>query len=283
MKPLVSVVSSVYNGEDSVEESIQSVLDQQDVQLEMIVINDGSTDQTGPILDRMKLQNSNLSVVHQEHLGLTHSLVNGCNRAKGKYIARQDIGDLSLPGRLLSQVSALENDSSLVMVSCGTRFCDTDGDVIYDVVLDVMQANEGLIATEVEDVCGPPHHGSVVFKRDAYHQAGGYRVEFRVAQDLDLWFRLCEIGGHISLNEIYYQATLSPGSISFTDRRLQVELTKLIVEATRLRKLKLNEGSLLEQAKQLSERKNTGLYFDHCLAGGDDSRPNDRLPGGLIR
>ena len=139
------------------------------------------------------------------------------------------------------------------MVSCGTRYCDPDGEEIYSIVLDQKQVQEGLSATKVENVCGP-QHGSVVFRRDAYHKVGGYRAQFNVTQDLDLWFRLHEVGGHKALTEIFYQAMLSPDSISFTNRKLQTDLTKLVVEAAELRNANLDERQVLEQVNILSAK-----------------------------
>ena len=99
--PLISVVMSVFNDARHIAATLDSVLSQEDADLEFIVIDDGSTDETGQILDGYAVRDPRLRVVHQENSGLTCSLIRGCALARGKYIARQDGGgDVSLPGRL---------------------------------------------------------------------------------------------------------------------------------------------------------------------------------------
>ena len=90
--PLISVVMSVFNDAQHVATALDSVLSQEAVDLEFIVIDDGSTDGTGQILDGYAARDPRLRVIHQENSGLTRSLIRGCNQARGKYIARQDGG-----------------------------------------------------------------------------------------------------------------------------------------------------------------------------------------------
>src|SRR5262245_31636274 len=105
--PEVSVVMSVYNGASHLAATIDSILSQEEVELEFIVVNDGSTDGSGDILDRYALQDGRVRVTHQGRAGLTRALIAGCEIAKGKFIARQDAGDFSFPSRLKSQAAVL--------------------------------------------------------------------------------------------------------------------------------------------------------------------------------
>src|SRR5262245_12696845 len=99
----VSVVMSVYNGASSLSVTMNSVLSQAGVDLEFVIVNDGSTDGTGEILDDYALSDSRVRVIHQKNTGLTGALILGCAAATGEFIARQDVGDTSLPGRLAFQ------------------------------------------------------------------------------------------------------------------------------------------------------------------------------------
>src|SRR5882672_1702517 len=103
MTPLVSVVTSTYNGASYLENSLQSVLDQTGVQFELIVVDDGSTDGSAEILARLAGKDSRLRLLRQKNQGLTRALIRGCAEARGTYIARHDSDDLSLPGRLEKQ------------------------------------------------------------------------------------------------------------------------------------------------------------------------------------
>src|SRR6266496_3005617 len=105
--PDVSVVMSVYNGADHLRETIDSILAQEGVAFELIVVNDGSTDQSAKILEEYASRDKRVRVFQQENQGLTRSLIRGCSEARGKYIARQDAGDVSLTDRLVKQMNCL--------------------------------------------------------------------------------------------------------------------------------------------------------------------------------
>jgi glycosyltransferase involved in cell wall biosynthesis len=98
--PRISVVTSVYNGERYLRESLESVLSQEGVDLELIVVDDGSEDSTPEILADSATRDPRLRVLTQENRGLTVALIRGCAEARGEFIARHDLDDLSLPGRL---------------------------------------------------------------------------------------------------------------------------------------------------------------------------------------
>src|SRR5262245_61573626 len=91
-RPDVSVVMSVYNGADKLGETIDSILSQDGISLEFIVVNDGSNDESEGFLNNCAKRDPRIRVLHQENQGLTRALINGCALARGEYIARQDAG-----------------------------------------------------------------------------------------------------------------------------------------------------------------------------------------------
>src|SRR5688572_6984597 len=115
--PEISVVMSVYNGATQLRETIDSVLSQEGVSLEFIVVDDGSTDDTPDILMGCAQKDGRMKLIRQQNQGLTRALIRGCAEAKGAYIARQDAGDISLPGRLQRLRQLLDSDSSAALVS----------------------------------------------------------------------------------------------------------------------------------------------------------------------
>src|SRR5439155_4002224 len=131
--PEVSVVMSVYNGASHLVATLDSILSQEGVEFEFIVVNDGSTDKSGQILDDYAQRDSRLRVIHQENTGLTRALIRGCDAARGEFIARQDAGDLSLPGRLVRQRVILDAEPAVVIVSCATRFLGPSEEELYTV------------------------------------------------------------------------------------------------------------------------------------------------------
>jgi len=249
--PLVSVVMGVYNGADELRGTVQSVLAQENVDLEFIVVDDGSTDETPSLLDELAAMHSRLRVVRQDNGGLTRALIRGCALARGSYIARQDCGDLSLPGRLSEEIRAIESRPEAALVSCGTRFLGPQGELLYDAVVGEEDATAGLLALELKRLRGPSHHGSALFRRDLYERAGGYREQFYFAQDLDLWTRMVEHGVHIALPALLYQARFAPGSISSLQRRRQIETANIILECARLRRAGLGEEPAMARASAI--------------------------------
>ena len=118
-EPVVSVVISVFNAGALLPQAMRSVLDQEGVDFEIVVVDDGSTDGSGEALDRYAREDPRVRVLHQENAGLTKALIRGCSQARGELIARQDVDDVSLPGRLEKQARLLRSDPSLAMVSSG--------------------------------------------------------------------------------------------------------------------------------------------------------------------
>jgi glycosyltransferase involved in cell wall biosynthesis len=226
---------AVYNGEARLRKSMESILSQQDINYELIVVNDGSTDSCAEILDEYAQKDSRIVLIHKRNEGLTRALIDGCAVAKGRFIARQDAGDISLPDRLSTQLKSICEKSNVVMLSTGTSFVAPFGEEVYSVIQTSSEAMLGLQKTTADKITGPSHHGSVMFKADVYRMVGGYRKEFVVAQDLDLWTRLIEHGIHQSLENIFYQATLDKNSISMLRRDLQLSTTKKILACAQAR------------------------------------------------
>lgn len=249
--PEISVVMSVYNNADRLNETIESVLKQSGPSLEFIIINDGSTDHSANQLNELANSDPRVKVTHQENTGLTQALATGCEQASGKYIARQDADDVSLPDRLAAQFTLLEKRPELVLCSTGTEFVAPRGEPLFTVKQNEAQAMKGLLATR-EPLTGPSHHGSTLFRRSAYNSVGGYRAAFKVAQDLDLWTRLVEVGGVSAIPKIYYRARLSNTAISSSKRDLQVQTEALIRECASARAESRSETAILHQLDALN-------------------------------
>jgi glycosyltransferase involved in cell wall biosynthesis len=242
--PLVSVVMGVRNGGPQLAETLESLTTQQGVAYEIIVINDGSTDGTADLLAEWSARDPRLLVLQRAGRGLTASLIEGCQLARGTYLARQDSGDRSLPGRLAAQVACLKADPQASLCSTFVRLMVPEG-----ATLTVNKPDEASLA---DGLTGPAHHGAVMMHRSLYEQAGGYRQAFHYAQDIDLWTRLVELGHHRVIPHILYEATIAPGSISGSRRNEQEQFYSYIVNLTHARRQGLSEASWLAKAEALS-------------------------------
>jgi len=284
-KPEISVVMSVYNAVLHLGESIDSILSQEGADFEFIIVNDGSTDETIHILEEYRGKDSRIRIIHQENQGLTKALIKGCSEARGSYIARQDAGDISLPQRLRLQKAALDADMGLSFVSCWTEFSGPGGEFLFMVKGTGRATTPVAIISEDEEkgtIDGPSHHGTVMFRSDAYRAAGGYRKEFYFGQDWDLWYRLAERGKFQMLPQILYRADVSPAGISGGWREAQEKLAAYSLAALGKRLEGKSDEEILRAAgdirpgiNEVSSRKAEAawLYFiGECLRSNGDER-----------
>jgi glycosyltransferase involved in cell wall biosynthesis len=279
--PQVSVVMSVYNGAATLRDSVQSVLLQEGVDLEFIIVDDGSTDASPGMLDEFARADRRIRVIRQVNRGLTRALIRGCAEATGEFIARQDCGDVSLPGRLRAELRMMESGPDVALVSCGTCFVGPAGEQLYEVTIADDDAARGLVALEIGRARGPAHHGSTLFRREGYERAGGYREQFYFAQDLDLWTRLIEHGRHVALRDVLYKASFALASISGRYRRQQIATARIIRECVRMRHAGLNDATTVAKASAIVPEQRepkcadraAALYFvGACLRSRADPR-----------
>ncbi len=250
--PDVSVIIGVRNAAHSVGESVTGILEQSFTDLECIVINDGSVDDTGRILDELAKQDQRLKILHQENRGLTQALITASGMAQGEFIARQDADDISIPDRLEKQVAALARDESAVLATCWVEdvtpegiVCETHRNLDHTVKL---------ASGEDHHLIGVPAHGSVLMRRDALERVGGYRVPFYYAQDSDLWLRLSEIGNFVVVPEVLYQRTVSTDCISARFQDAQKQFSELAQACFRATRQGAADHEWLREAERLSEK-----------------------------
>ena len=215
---------SVYNGAKYLRESVESILSQEGVDFEFIIVNDGSTDDSGNILSEYALHDSRIRIIEQENTGLTHALIRGCEEANGKYFARIDVGDVMAPTRLKKQQQILEEYPDCVFVFCHTEFCGPKWEHLW-VSRGKPNSNGpvSIISKKPEDgLAGDiPSHPSVMIRKTAYNSVGGYREQFYYGQDWDLWYRLAEIGNFFIVPEVLYRVRIFPECISMTSKHCQ--------------------------------------------------------------
>ena len=222
------VVLAVFNGAAALDATVSSILEQTERDFELIVVDDGSTDATASILREYAARDARVRVVTQPNAGLTRALMRGCAEARADVIARHDCGDRSHPARFARQLALIGTGATVT--SCATRFVDADGDLLYISRADGDEVRRSLVHDDASRIHALPHHGSAMFRRDAYERAGGYRAEFRVAQDLDLWIRIAGDGGTFAVDaEVLYEASVDPHSISGSAREAQVRSTEIAV------------------------------------------------------
>lgn len=129
-EPTVSVLLSVYNDEAFVREAVESIRRQTFEDWELVVVDDGSTDDTPAILDEQADEDERVRVLRNEaNRGLTRSLNKGLEACRGRHVARQDADDRSYPTRLERQVAFLEAHDDVGLLGTGYHRVDEDGEV----------------------------------------------------------------------------------------------------------------------------------------------------------
>ena len=238
----------VYNGADYLRDAMESVLSQTGINYEFVIVNDGSTDDTAAILAEYQAD-QRVRVIEQENQGLTAALIRGCAEARADLIARQDADDVSLTGRLAALVKLLREHPNSVMASSLTQNVGPKNEPLFV----VERSADPEIATHklLDERCGPPAHGSVMFRRSAYEKVGGYRIEFYYGQDSDLWLRLARIGQIVYAQQVYYVFRRSQGSISGSARDFQREFGRIGQECHKARMKGMDEAPFLGAAEEL--------------------------------
>ena len=240
---------SAYNDAPHLHRSVQSILTQEGVDFEFIIVNDGSTDSSHEVLAEYAAQDGRVRFIDQENTGLTKALIRGCVEARGQYVARQDADDVSLPGRLQRLAARLDSDCRLAFVSSWAQAGGPNGEVFADHIRpeDPQTATRQLLHERV----GPPGHGSVMFRKEAYEHVGGYRKEFYYGQDSDLWLRM-GLHGMLAYEQAFlYQFRYDVADISSAHREIQDQFGELgqACHAARLRGE--SEAEFLAKADEL--------------------------------
>ncbi len=186
MKPDISVIMSVYNGETYLKEAIESVINQTFKNWELIIINDCSTDATGEILADFASKDERIKVhTNEVNLKLPTSLNKAISLGQGKYIARMDADDICLENRLYEQYKFMEENEDIDLSSC--RFMTVKNGVYASGGAGGRIDNDAVCAMLL--VSNPILHPGVIAKASVMKEFN-YDTTLTCTEDLELWTRL---------------------------------------------------------------------------------------------
>jgi glycosyltransferase involved in cell wall biosynthesis len=207
-EPLVTVLMSVYNAEDTLERAVRSILAQTYIHFELLIVDDGSTDGCSQILMNLHAEDCRIVIIRQDNTGLTRALNNGAKVATGELIARLDADDYAEPDRLKKQVQAFVERPDLVLL--GSKSIDRleDGSRY-----EWPYYNDQDIQMRVY-LCAPFAHSTAMFKTSIFQELGGYDESFKTAQDTELWMRLARRGSISMLDEALVVREVHAAAIS---------------------------------------------------------------------
>ena len=209
--PLVSVVVPVYNAERYLGEALQSVLDQQQALLELIVVDDGSSDGSRQVAARL---GSAARCVEQAHAGAAAARNHGARLASGNYLAFLDADDQFTPGKLAAQLHALQADRGLDMVFGHVR-----------------QFRDGTAPGQGN---GTPAKlpGSLLIRRSSFDRVGAFRAELRVGEFVDWYLRASEAGLQSrTLPRVVLERRLHDDNLGLRERAARVDYVRALKDS----------------------------------------------------
>lgn len=216
MKPTdlkITMLMPAYNAEKYINIAIRSVLEQSFFDFELLIINDGSTDDTEKII--RSFTDERIRLINQSNQGIAAALNMGLLNANAALIARFDADDICMPGRLLEQWNFLNEHAEYVIVGSDADYIDMNGDYVYTCRLPA-HTNE-----EIQELtlhrC-PFIHSAVLFRKEAVIQAGGYDTNAYAFQDHLLWSKVIRQGKACNLSSPLLQVRLNPESISIDEK-----------------------------------------------------------------
>ncbi len=186
MTPLVSVIIPNYNYARYVGEAVESALGQTYSNLEVIVVDDGSTDNSLEVLERYR---DRVKIVEQQNSGVCVARNRGVAETKGEYIAFLDADDVWLPEKIEKQVKKFESDGDTGLVHVGVIDIDASGEKLAT----HLNGMEGAVASELmmfERAVILGGGSGVMIPRRVFDEVGGFDESLSTSADWDLYFRI---------------------------------------------------------------------------------------------
>ncbi len=259
--PVISVLMAIYNGERFAKEAIESILDQTFTDFELILIDDCSTDNT---LQIMKQYDDPRVVIieNERNLGLARSLNRGLEVAQGKYIARMDADDISMPNRFSKQIEYLEKHFDIDICGSWIKSIDINGNsIIFGKCKYPLSSNVINCYLLFQN---PVAHPTVIFRKRIFQKIDNYNPEFNIAQDYDLWTRTignCKIA---NIPDFLLKYRIHGNSLSNN-------FEKALLEEYKIRK-NVNEKFLNSKISGYDDKT-----FSQWITGFPDKNMNDIL------
>lgn len=255
----ISVVLPVYNAEKYLDEAIKSILNQTYTNFEFIIINDGSTDSSLEIIKKYKNQDDRIILITRENRGLIASLNEGIEQSKGKFIARMDADDISLPTRFKKQVTLMENND-IDICGCHFSMINKYGKYIKTIYCPLNNDSMLLYLT----IASPFAHGSVMINRDflVKHNLKYGQSKHNNTEDKALWVSMYDNGARFdNINEVLFEYREFNESLSKINlRNLQKDNKNIKLELINNHYHTINEA-LISLSKLINQLSHTEMEY----------------------
>ncbi|BAY12841.1 glycosyltransferase [Calothrix sp. NIES-2098] len=223
---IVSVIIPVYNGEKTIKKTIESVLNQSLSDLEIIVINDGSTDSTEEIVK--SISDSRLKIFSYPNAGLSASRNRGLSLAACDFVSFIDADDLWTSDKLESQMQALLAHENAALAYSWTDFIDADDNFVRTGARAKVTGDaytKLLLSNFLENGSNP------LIRKEAFTKVGNFDESLRAAEDWDMWLRLADSYEFVVVPQVQILYRISASSMSSNFKKQEVESLKVIERA----------------------------------------------------
>ncbi|MFA6085055.1 glycosyltransferase [Mucilaginibacter sp.] len=258
LNPKITVLMPAYNTGKYIHEAISSVLEQTFTDFELLIINDGSTDDTLDVIN--SFTDARIRVINQDNKGIAIALNNGLNHARAPYIARFDADDVCYPNRLQVQYDFITAHPDYSIIGSACDYADVNGEYVFTYQPAAHSNNE--IQQLGYKTC-PFIHSGVFYKKDVVLNAGGYNEHAYTFEDHFLWANILKHEKACNLQQSLIKVRWNPESITI-DEKWRTNTFRKIKYAT-LNKLTITEadGIRLRQIgkQQHSSRIKEGAYY----------------------
>ncbi|HSA83050.1 MAG TPA: glycosyltransferase [Geminicoccaceae bacterium] len=196
----VSVVMPVYNGRWFLREAIGSVLAQTHRDLELVAVDDGSTDDSPAILRELAAADSRLRVIRQENGGGARARNRALAEARAEWIVNLDQDDVMLPNRIERQLAFIAAHRDVKVFSCRAYYINTAGKIFGKTKCEPITTRAAFERYLASGEAIGINHPAAALHRPTIRALGGYRPAYEGAEDIDLWNRVAE-HGHLVLQQ----------------------------------------------------------------------------------
>jgi glycosyltransferase involved in cell wall biosynthesis len=217
--PRVSVLLPVYNAEGYLPAMLESLQRQTLGDYEVIMVDDGSTDRSGAILERAAAGDPRFRLIRQEaNTGIVAALNRGIDECRAPYIARMDADDIALPDRFERQVAYMQANPDIVALGTSLAYIDARGRSLHRVRRCAL--GRSMLRGN------PLLHPTVMLRRSVLAQhALRYRAEFIYAEDYHMWLELSRVGRLAALDEVAYLYRVSDTTLRSRKLRNMIRAT----------------------------------------------------------
>lgn len=218
--PLVSIIMPVYNSERYLKAAVDSVLRQTYTNFELIIVDDGSTDDSWSIISHYANIDGRIRAVHQENKGVVAASNHGASLAKGTFISRHDSDDISFENKLDDLIRVANENPNAIVITGNIEVINEAGEYLY----------RELVPVYSDDIKralyyrNPLPNGATMIKTSSFQAVGGYEDVF--AEDCHLWTKLYDKGDFAGTGTTIYRWRMNSTGLTLSNNTKSIEKEK---------------------------------------------------------